>query len=123
VMGGTEPGHSTDGVGALLADWVGADLFVNASDIDCVYDKDPKKYDDARPLTHMSADELVALVALESADAGTYRLMDVTAAKTLQRNRYRTVVCNGRDLANIQRILDGCDYEGTTVTSEAGQTK
>src|SRR3989304_4972110 len=43
VMGGVAPGQTTDAVSAILAEYIGADLLVNATSIDGVYTGDPKK--------------------------------------------------------------------------------
>jgi len=74
-MGGTEPGHSTDAVAALLAECVRADLFINASDIDGIYDKDPKKSRDAKRREKMSAEDLLELVKGNAMGAGKYELV------------------------------------------------
>ena len=44
VMGGTEPAHSTDAVGSILAEFIGAELLINATSVDGLYDKDPNKF-------------------------------------------------------------------------------
>lgn len=41
VLGGTEPGHTTDAVAALIAVRLRAARVVNATDVDGVYDADP----------------------------------------------------------------------------------
>src|SRR4029077_12526755 len=43
VLGGTEPGHTTDGVAALLAVRLRASRLVNATAVDGLYDADPKR--------------------------------------------------------------------------------
>jgi predicted uridylate kinase len=50
TLGGLQPGQSTNAVAMIIAELVGADLVVNATDVDGVYDKDPKKYSDAKLL-------------------------------------------------------------------------
>ena len=59
VMGGTIPGHSTDLVGAELAEKSGADRFIIATNVDGIYDKDPNKYHDARRLREIPIEELI----------------------------------------------------------------
>ena len=51
VMGGTEPAHSTDAVGSILAEFIGAELLINATSVDGLYNKDPNKYSDAEMFT------------------------------------------------------------------------
>jgi len=45
---GAYPGQTTDAVSAILAEYVGADLLINATSIDGVYTSDPKKNKSAR---------------------------------------------------------------------------
>jgi len=115
VMGGTEPGHSTDAVAAILAELVGADLLVNASNVDYVYDSDPKKNPDAKKLEEIKAAELVKLVSAETIKAGGYALIDFTAAKIIERSKIKTVFVDGRDIENMQAAVSGREFKGTTV--------
>ena len=116
VMGGTEPGHSTDAVAALIADWVKADLFINASNVDAVYDKNPKTNPDAKPLTEIKVDELMRLLDGEGFNAGEYPLLDMTALKVIKRSQTRTIVLDGRDVDNMKAAAEGRPFRGTTVT-------
>src|SRR5580658_5280160 len=50
ILGGTEPGHTTDGVAALLAVRLRAARVVNATDVDGVYEDDPRTHPSARRL-------------------------------------------------------------------------
>lgn len=48
------PFFSTDTAAALRAAEVGADVLLKATNVDGIYDKDPKKYADAKKLTQLS---------------------------------------------------------------------
>ncbi|MCH8975953.1 MAG: UMP kinase, partial [Thaumarchaeota archaeon] len=48
IVGGLHPGHSTNGTAALIAEKVEATQFLNATDVDGVYDLDPNKYKKAK---------------------------------------------------------------------------
>mgnify|MGYP003322302267 CR=1 FL=1 len=48
VTGGLHPGQSTNGTAALIAEKVKATEFLNATDVDGVYDSDPSKNKDAK---------------------------------------------------------------------------
>ena len=50
VAGGWMPGRSTDDDAVRLAKIYGAEMVINLSNIDYVYDKDPNKYKDAKKL-------------------------------------------------------------------------
>lgn len=115
VMGGTEPGHSTDAVAALVADWVGADIFINASNVDAVYDKNPREHPDAKPLSTISIDELILLLDGVGFNAGEYPLLDPTALKVIKRSGIRSVVLDGRNVENMRAAAEGREFQGTQI--------
>jgi uridylate kinase len=115
VMGGSEPGHSTDAVAALLAEWVRADLFVNASNVDAVYDKNPREFRDARPFKEIMIGDLLRIVGAGSMEAGKYPLLDLTSARIIERSRIKTIILDGHDLPNLKAAIDGRKFMGTTV--------
>ncbi len=116
VMGGTEPGHSTDAVAALVAEWIKADLLVNASNVDAVYNKDPRKFHNAKPLKSVGVDRLIRLLEDQSVAAGQYPLMDPTSLKLIKRSKIKTVILDGRDLGNIRNAIYGSGFKGTQLT-------
>lgn len=115
VMGGTEPAHSTDAVGAILAETIQADLYINLTSVDGLYDKDPNKFQDAKFFTKISPDEAINLVKDKEVKAGTYEIFDMTALQMIKRSGLETVIVNGYDSKNILRVLDGEDI-GTRIT-------
>lgn len=118
VMGGTTPGHSTDAVAALFAEYMKADLFINASDVDGVYDKDPGKHKDAKRFDKLSVEHLVDMIKNKSVGAGRYELIDILAVKVIQRSRIKTIFLSGRDLENMKKAIEGKKFTGTTIESK-----
>jgi len=114
VMGGTEPGHSTDAVSALFAEYMKADLFINVSDIDGIYDKDPKKNKDAKRLENIPIDRLVDMIKGKSVGAGKYELIDILAVKVIQRSKIKTIFVS-KDIDNLRNAIDGKKFIGTVV--------
>jgi len=115
VMGGTHPGHSTDAVSALLAEYINADLLINATDVDGIYDKDPQKHRDAKMYEKLSIEQLVDMVKSYSLGAGKYELIDILAAKIIQRSKIRTIFLNGRNLKNMKNAIEGKKFIGTVI--------
>ena len=115
VMGGTHPGHSTDAVSALLAEYINADLLINATDVDGIYDKDPQKYKNAKMYKKLSVEQLVDMVKSYSLGAGKYELIDILAAKIIQRSKIRTIFLNGRNLKNMRTTIEGKKFIGTVI--------
>ncbi|MGE5392751.1 MAG: UMP kinase, partial [Candidatus Saccharibacteria bacterium] len=62
VAAGYEPGCSTDYVAVILAKRYSAHSLLNLSNIDYVYDKDPKKFADAKKMPRMTWKEFRKLV-------------------------------------------------------------
>ncbi|HDD67562.1 MAG TPA: UMP kinase [Candidatus Thorarchaeota archaeon] len=117
LMGGLTPGQSTNAVAALAAELVGADMLLNATNVDGVYDKDPKS-PDARRLDMVSIRELEKILSGGGTRAGEYRLFDPVAIRVVARSRIRTVIFDGRDPQNLARIISG-ERVGTIIVHEA----
>ena len=116
VMGGTEPAHSTDAVGSILAEFVDADLLVNATSVDGLYDKDPNKYPDAKMFNEVTPSRMMELMSSNEIKAGTYEFFDTTAIQIIKRSAIDTVIVNGNDAQNVQRALT--QKIGTRIVSQ-----
>lgn len=113
VMGGTEPAHSTDAVGAILAEFVKADLLINLTSVDGLYDKDPNKYEDAKMHEEVTATEMMEFLADKEVKAGTYEFFDMTAIQMIKRSGIKTVITNGFEPENLLKALK--EPIGTTI--------
>jgi uridylate kinase len=114
VMGGLKPGITTDTVGALVAEQVGADLLVKGTDQDGIYNKDPRTNPDAVKLDHLSFDRLQSVFSETEHKAGIHQIIDPEAIKVLKRNRIKIIVVNGFKPENILTAVKG-EKIGTTV--------
>lgn len=106
VMGGTEPGHTTDAVGAILAEYVSADMFINATSVDGVYDKDPNKFMDAKKIGLLTTSGLMKIVGGARMDAGLNMILDILAIKVIERSGIETYILDGRDPINILKAVN-----------------
>ncbi|MEA1894484.1 MAG: UMP kinase [Euryarchaeota archaeon] len=107
VMGGTIPGHTTDAVAAILAEYVHADILIDATSIDGIYTKDPKKHPDAVKLDELSPARLVEIIAAERMGAGVNLPLDMLAAKIIERSGILTVVLDGREPRQVVDAVNG----------------
>ncbi|MDY6765957.1 MAG: UMP kinase [Candidatus Nanohaloarchaea archaeon] len=98
VAGGFIPGQSTDAVAAQCAEIIDADRLVFASTVDGIYTGDPET-GAAERYEEIGYDELIDLVREKEASAGGYALVDLLAAKLVQRSGLDAVVLDGRDPA------------------------
>lgn len=115
VMGGTDPKHSTDTVGAELAEKTHALRFVNATNVDGIYDKDPKKFKDARQLKEVTIDHLIAQYGTTWGAAGKNIFMDEPALAIIKRAKIPTFVVNGKRLDQLEKAMMGKSFDGTTI--------
>lgn len=115
VCGGFQPGQSTVAVAAVLAELMKADLLVVATDVDGVYTGDPKISPKARKLERLSYRELLDLMSRGSAEAGTFKLFDHVAIKVMERAKIATVVIDGRDPANLLKLVVEGEAIGTRI--------
>jgi uridylate kinase len=116
VMGGTEPAHSTDAVGSILAEFVGAELLINATSVDGLYNKDPNKYEDAEMFEEVKPSEMMKLMSSNNIQAGTYEFFDMTAIQIIKRSSIKTVIVNGNDAQNVKRAMT--EKIGTLIVPE-----
>jgi uridylate kinase len=123
ILGGTEPGHTTDGVAALVAVRIRAARVVNATDVDGVYDQDPRTHPHARRLERLTWPEFRAMVhAGTSGEAGQNFLFDRLGADALARAQIPLLVVPGRDLDNLEAAIVGRAFRGSQVGG-AGREK
>ena len=116
ILGGTEPGHTTDGVAALLAVRLRAARVVNATNVDALYDRDPRTNPRAKPIDHVSWERFRSIVH-SGADgrAGQEFLFDRLGADTLARAHIPLRIVQGRDIDNLEAAVRGRSFRGTTV--------
>lgn len=107
VMGGLQPGQSTNAVAAIAAEIVGADLLVNGTDVDGVYTDDPKLYPDAKKLDEVSIDQLLEIIVKGKSSAGGYKLLDPVAVKIIERSKIPTIILDLKDPRNLIRAVEG----------------
>jgi uridylate kinase len=107
IMGGLKPGMTTDTVAALVAERIHADLLVKATDVEGVFDKDPKKYRDAIKFSSLCYDELPAIFEKKRHEAGIHQVIDPEAIGILKKAKVKTVVVNGFKPENVLAAVKG----------------
>ena len=100
------PFFSTDTASALRAAEINADVLIKATKVDGVYDKDPKKYDDA-----VKIEEITYLEVLNK----KLNVMDTTATSLCMDNNIPIIVFDINKNGNLLKVVEG-EKIGTTVT-------
>lgn len=106
IAGGLHPGQSTNGTAALIAEKVAASEFLNATDVDGIYDSDPNKNKKAKKFKVIDLKKLRSLLVHEDSIAGGYDLMDIVALKVIERSKIKTRVLKA-DIKTLEKAIKG----------------
>lgn len=114
VAAGWKPGWSTDYDAVLLCEDYNVKTIINMSNIDQAYDKDPKKFPDAKPIDHISWENFRAIVG-DVWDPGMNTPFDPVAAKKAQELGVTVVILNGKNFENLGKYFRGEQFVGTVI--------
>lgn len=115
IAAGWQPGFSTDYDAVLIAKNLGARRVVNLSNIDYVYDKDPKKYPEAKKIEKISWAEFRKIIP-DHWDPGLSSPFDPVAAKEAEALGLEVAIINGAKLEEFSNYLDNKPFVGTVIS-------
>lgn len=109
LAGGTgNPFFTTDTAAALRANEIRADVVLKATNVDGIYDKDPRKFPDAVKHDRVTYDQCIM---------NNLRVMDQTAFTFCKEYNIPIVVFDIAQPGNIQRVIAGEAGIGTLVSA------
>lgn len=114
IGAGYLPGHSTDYDSVLMANKLKSKEIINLSNIDYVYDKDPRKDSDAKPIKEIKWQELLKIAGKWK--TGMHTPFDPEASKLAKKQKVRVIISNGKNLENLKKILHGKEFIGTIIS-------
>jgi uridylate kinase len=114
VVGGLHPGQSTNATSALIAEKIKASKFLNATDVDGIYNSDPNTNKNSKLFKEVTIEQCMKILQSGSSMAGTYDLMDIVALKVIERSNISTRVLRS-DVANIKNAINGKHWIGTEI--------
>ena len=114
VASGWKPGFSTDYDAVLLAERFKADAVINLSNIEKVYTADPKTDPNARPIDQISWADFRTMVGDEWVP-GKNVPFDPVASRHAEKIGLKVICAAGKNLENLEKILSGSDFTGTTI--------
>jgi uridylate kinase len=115
IAAGWQPGRSTDYVATLMAKNLGAKKLVNLSNVDYVFDKDPRTHPHAEPIKEISWHDFRALMPSEW-DPGLSAPFDLVAAKEAEILGLEVAIINGAKLEEFDNYLDNKSFVGTVIS-------
>jgi uridylate kinase len=114
IGAGGKPGHSTDYDLVSFSQVVKARLIICLLNVKMIYDKDPKIFPDASPLSKMSWAEYRWMTG-DWWNPERELPFDPAASKVAQRLGLKVIFVEGRNLANLKNLLDGKKFKGTII--------
>jgi uridylate kinase len=116
IAGGWRPGWSTDYVATTLAEKYNIKTVINLSNIDYVYNKDPKKFKNAQKIAKINWHDFRKIVG-DKWDPGLNAPFDPVASQKAERLGLKVVIMNGKNIANLKKYLDGKKFIGTVINN------
>lgn len=114
VGSGYIPGWSTDYDTVYIAKTYGINNLVNLSNIDYAYNKDPKKYKNAKPIKNINWKDFRKIVG-NKWEPRMNKPFDPIASREAEKLKMEVVILNGRKLRNFENYLDGEGFVGTVI--------
>ncbi len=114
IGAGWKPGNSSDLDAVLVAKNLDAGTIINLTNIDYVYDKDPKKFSGAKKIEKISWVDFRKLVG-EKWIPGSNLPFDPIASKKASSLKLKVIIVNGNNLSNLEKIFLDKDFIGTII--------
>ena len=111
---GWKPGNSSDLAAVHIAKNIKAKRLINLSNIDYVYNKDPKKYKDAKSIKEISWIDFRNLLPKDWGP-GSNVPFDPIAAKEAEELHLEVVILNGKNIVNLEKCLNSEEFIGTKI--------
>ncbi len=114
IGAGTVPGHSSDFAAVEMAKRMGATTLINLSNIDYVYEQDPRQFPDAKKIERASWKEFRAILPKDY-HPGINAPFDPVAAKEAESIGLEVVIMNGKPVEHLENYLAGKAFKGTVI--------
>ena len=109
------PGRSTDYQAVRLAKHSGVKLVVNLTNTNFVYDHDPAKHPNAKPLPSLSWSALLKLTGDKWRPA-MHAPFDPVASRLAKKSKLMVVIMSGADIKNFDHYLSQRQFKGTIIS-------
>ncbi len=117
VSGGWKSGFSTDTVAVEWAKTYDATHVINLTNIDYVYSKDPNKNSDAKKLVDLDWNAFISLMGKARVPSGNWPFDPVAAAEA-QKKKMTVIICNGKKVARVKRLIQSILDGNETITKK-----
>lgn len=117
VAAGWRPGFSTDFDAVVLGKYLDVKRILNLSNVERVYDKDPRTHSDARSFDRISWKAFRRIVG-NTWNPGMNVPFDPIASQMAETEGMEVAILHGGDLDNVSRYIAGRKFVGTIISDE-----
>ena len=114
IGAGWKPGCSTDTDAVLVAKELGAKKIINLSNIDYVYDSDPKTNSIARKFENLDWNKYRSFIS-SVWKPGSNTPFDPIASEMAEKEGMEVAFISGQNLESLEKYLNGDPFTGTTI--------
>lgn len=107
------PENTSDGTAASIAKEFKTD-FINMTNVEGLYNKDPRKFKNAQLIKKISFDEFDKIVKKLKYHPGQHFVLDQHASEIIRKNKIKTYII-GNDLKNLEDLVKGKKFFGTVI--------
>jgi len=111
---GFHPKMTSDATAAQVSNYLKAEMFINVTDVDGLFDKNPKTHKDAKFIPKISFDDFWKIVSKIKFKAGQHFVLDQSGAKIIKKHKIKTVILKGMD--NLEAVIQGRKFKGTVIS-------
>ncbi|MBI4049668.1 MAG: UMP kinase [Candidatus Doudnabacteria bacterium] len=116
AVGGIKPGGSSDSSTVLFAKKLGIKTIINLTNVDGVFDRDPRKFKSAKLIPQMTWKQFRTQFGT-SRGPGQHKPFDSSVSWIAEKAGIKTVILNGRNLKNLENYFNGKKFVGTVIGS------
>ncbi|MHA2223819.1 MAG: UMP kinase [Candidatus Hodarchaeales archaeon] len=113
ISGGFLPAIKTDEDAAILADLFGSPILINITNVDGIYDRDPRKDSNAKKYNELTYKQFYEIISPLSLDAGSNAPFTLIAAKICERTNIRVIITDA-NADKIKKAIQGINV-GTVI--------
>lgn len=114
VASGWKPGWTTDYCATKFAELYGGKQVINLSNIDYIFDSDPKTNPNAKKFENMTWSEIRKIVG-DKHVPGANVPFDPIASREAEMIGLTVSIVNGKNLKEVEKALDGEKFQGTVI--------
>lgn len=114
IGSGWKPGNSTDYCAVVAAKKIGAKKIINLSNVDYVYDSDPRTNPNAKKFENLTWATFRNIIPKEWAP-GLSSPFDPVAAKEAESAHIEVAMINGAKLEELENYISGKPFIGTSI--------